>query len=126
MADSSKARIFVVDDDPDILSVLSLIFKTSGYGCSCFGDAERCLEELEKGGCDLLITDMKMPGKSGMELLAEAKRMIGGLPVIVITSYGDIPTSVKAIKAGAFDFLEKPLDEQKLLKVVESALQQSG
>ena len=65
---------------------------------------------------------MKMPGMSGLELLTQAKRMIPGLPVLIITGYGDIPTAVTAMKAGAMDFIEKPLEMQTLLSKAQSLL----
>jgi len=75
--------------------------------------------------CDLLITDVKMPEMDGIELLIEAKRIIPSLSVLVITGYGDIPMAIRALKAGASDFIEKPLDRQSFLLVVESILKRT-
>jgi two-component system response regulator FixJ len=125
MTDIFKAHIFVVDDNPGMLDVVSLILKSAGFGCTCFISPDDCLHQLNTLSCDLLITDVKMPGKDGIELLTEAKQIIPWLPVLVITSYANIPMSVKAVKAGAFDFVEKPLDIQNLIPAVESALKQT-
>jgi FixJ family two-component response regulator len=124
MTDKSKAHIFVVDDNPDVLEVISLILASAGFEYSCFTKADDCLKQLHKRSCVLLITDVRMPGKDGMELLSEAKHAIPWLPVIVITNYGDIPIAVKAVKAGAFDFIQKPLDPETFLTIVGSALNQ--
>ena len=87
-----------------------------------------CLDELKAQnrdlaeGCDVLITDVKMPGKDGMDLLQEVRAIFPWIPVIMMTAYGSIPMSVQAVKTGAFDFIEKPVDEARLLSLVESAL----
>jgi two-component system response regulator TtrR len=126
MADSLKAHIFIVDDNPDMLEVVSLILESAGLGCTCFTNAGDCLQQLDTRDCDLLITDVQMPGKDGIELLTEAKHIVPWLPVLVITSYANIPMAVKAVKAGAFEFIEKPLDPETFLAKVEAALKQNG
>jgi len=96
-----------------------------GSKVSCFASAVDCLEQLGSQRCDLLITDVKMPEMDGMELLAKAKRLAPWMPILVITGYGDIPMAVTAIKAGAVDFIEKPLDKKSFLWKVKSILQKS-
>jgi two-component system response regulator FixJ len=124
MAKKHKGYIFVVDDDLCIRDLVALTLEGAGYKCSCFDNADSCLEQLRVDKCDLLLTDVRMPGKSGIELLIEVKRTVPWLPVLVMTSYADIPMSVEAVKAGAFNFIEKPLDGQMLLDAVESALRE--
>ena len=126
MTENFKPHIFAVDDDPDMLEVVSLILNSAQFTCSRFTNADDCLRQLKRQICDLLITDVKMPGKNGIELLLETRQFAPGLPVLVMTSYADIPMAVKAIKAGAFDFIEKPIDRQNLLPLVKSALKQNG
>ncbi len=125
MAKKYKAHIFIVDDDSCICDLVSLTLEGMGYKCSCFEDADSCLEQLAVDKCDVLLTDVRMPEKGGIELLVEVKRSLPWLPVLVMTSYADIPMSVEAVKAGAFDFIEKPLDGQMLLDAVETALRES-
>ncbi len=125
MAKKYKAHIFIVDDDSCICDLVSLTLEGMGYKCSCFEDADSCLERLTVGKCDVLLTDVRMPEKGGIELLVEVKRSFPWLPVLMMTSYADIPMSVEAVKAGAFNFIEKPLDGQMLLDVVETALRES-
>ncbi len=128
MKDSPVARIFVVDDDECIRAAVCAILKRAKYDCACFPDVASCLNELKAPnrdlaeGCDVLITDVKMPGKGGMDLLQEVRATFPWIPVIMMTGYGSIPMSVQAVKIGAFDFIEKPVDEAKFLSLVESAL----
>ena len=125
MAKKYKAHIFIVDDDSCICDLVSLTLEGMGYKCSCFEDADSCLERLAVDKCDVLLTDVRMPEKGGIELLVEVKRSLPWLPVLMMTSYADIPMSVEAVKAGAFNFIEKPLDGQMLLDAVETALRES-
>ncbi len=125
MAKKYKAHIFIVDDDSCICDLVSLTLEGMGYKCSCFEDADSCLERLAVDKCDVLLTDVRMPDKGGIELLVEVKRSLPWLPVLMMTSYADIPMSVEAVKAGAFNFIEKPLDGQMLLDAVETALRES-
>ena len=125
MAKKYKAHIFVVDDDSCICDLVLLTLEGMGYKCSCFEDAGSCLERLAVDKCDVLLTDVRMPEKGGIEPLVEVKRSLPWLPVLMMTSYADIPMSVEAVKAGAFNFIEKPLDGQMLLDAVETALRES-
>jgi len=118
-------HIFFVDDEPKVRQVVGETLEDLGPKVSCFASAVDCLEQLGSQRCDLLITDVKMPEMDGMELLAKAKRLAPWMPILVITGYGDIPTAVAAIKAGAVDFIEKPLDKKSFLWKVKSILQQS-
>ncbi len=128
MNENAIARVFVVDDDECIRAAVCAMLKRAKYECLCFPDVASCLEELKAQnrdlgeGCDVLISDVKMPGKDGLELLSEVRPLFPWIPVIMMTAYGSIPMSVQAVKTGAFDFIEKPVEEAKLLSVVESAL----
>ncbi len=118
----TRQHIFFVDDEPKIWRSVCRTLEQLGTKVSCFERATDCLEQLHKRGCDLLITDVKMPEMDGLELLAEVKRMLPKLPVLVITGYGDIPMAVKALKKGAWNFIEKPFNRQSFLAAAESAL----
>jgi two-component system response regulator FixJ len=118
-------HIFFVDDEPKVREVIGETLEQIGSKVSCFACASDCLEQLEIQRCDLLITDMKMPGMSGIELLTEAKRLAPWLPVLVVTGYGDIPTAVTAVKAGAVDFIEKPLETETFLRKVKSLMKRN-
>ena len=125
MSDKYKAHIFVVDDDSCILDSMALFLEKAGFECTCFENADDCLEYLRQQNCNLLITDINMPGKNGIELLVEVKRIVPWMPVLVMTSYGDIPLAVKVVKKGAADFIEKPLEWEKFLVLVQSIVEQN-
>ena len=118
----TNKHIFVVDDDHKVLQTIQSVLKRAGYQVSAFASAETCLASLDKLTCNLLITDVKMPDIDGLGLLARAKEIYPGLPVIMITGYGDIPMAVKAIKVGADSFIEKPLEKDNLLQTVAEIL----
>ena len=125
MLNNNKAHIFIVDDDSCILSAISASLKNLKFKCICFENADDCLKQLHQQNCDLLITDVQMPGKDGLELLVEAKHIVPWLPVLVMTGYGDIPLAVKAVKAGAVDFIEKPIEWDSFISLVQSVIEQN-
>ncbi len=126
MTNISEQHIFFVDDELKVRKMVSRTLEQVGLKVSCFARATECLEQLCCRKCDLLITDVKMPEMDGIELLTEVKRIIPSLPVIVITAYGDVPMAVEAIKAGALNFIEKPLDRQSFLSAVEAVLKRNA
>jgi FixJ family two-component response regulator len=96
-----------------------------GLRVKCFHRAADCLLHLAEEPCDLLVTDVRMPGKNGVELLREIKEHQPWLPVLIVTGYGDVPMAVRAMKAGAADFVEKPLDRDTFLQAVQSLLERT-
>ena len=125
IANRAKQHIFFVDDEPQVRKVVGKTLKRLGTKVSCFASAADCIEQLRPQRCDLLITDVKMPDMDGLELLTEAKRIAPWLPVLVVTAYGDVPMAVKALKIGALNFIEKPLEMQSFLSAVESVLERT-
>lgn len=127
-ATTRQSRIFMVDDEAGIRKIVRLTLEEE-LSCSvtCFDNAIDSLEALkdDREHCDLLITDVKMPGMDGMTLLTKARQCRPLLPILIMTGHGDVPMAVKALKSGALDFIEKPLDEHVLLPAVENALQQN-
>ncbi len=122
MDDHIGEQVYVVDDEPKVRTVVRKTLERVGLSVSCFDSADGCLACLGSGTCDLLITDVRMPGKDGIELLTEVRRLQPWLPVIVVTGFGDVPMAVKALKAGAADFVEKPLDRDTFLEAVQRLL----
>jgi len=122
MANSEKQHVFFVDDEPDICQVVSTSLRQVGMKVTCFTSAANCLKRLRSQRCDLLIADVKMPEMSGLELLTQVKSIVPSLPVLIVTGYGDIPMAVRAMKTGALDFIEKPLERESFLSVVKLAL----
>jgi len=120
-----KQHVFFVDDEPEVLKMVGRTLERVGYKVTCFSQASDCIGQLRYQSCDLLIADVKMPDMDGIELLVEAKRIVPLLPVLIITGYGDIPMAVRALKLGASDFIEKPLDREGFLSTVEHILGRS-
>ncbi len=125
MAGKEQTHIFFVDDEPKVRKVVAKTLKRLNSNVSCFSGADDCLKQLKQKKCDLLITDVRMPGTDGIELLINAKKIAPWINVLVITGYGDIPMAVKALKAGALDFIEKPLNGQTFISAVKTALKQT-
>lgn len=114
--------IYVIDDDDAVRQSLEFLLMTAGISVQGFESAKAFLETLPQVRSGCVITDMRMPEITGLDLLRRVKEINGDLPVIVITGHGDISLAVEAMKIGAVDFLEKPFDDEHLLTVVRSAL----
>lgn len=112
-----KKNIIFVDDEPLVRKAVEQSLSRD-FKVHCFASAHECLEALPKTKCDVLITDVCMPGISGIQLLAKVKRIIPALPVLIVTGYGNVQMAIRAMKAGAADFIEKPIDRDSLLKHV--------
>jgi two-component system response regulator FixJ len=125
MTNFVETHIFFLDDEPTIREVVAETLKDSNFKVSCFSNPIECLEGLRSTKCDLLITDLKMPEKDGIELLIDVQHRAPWIPVLIITGYGNIPTAVKAMKAGAADFIEKPLDKKNFMQKIKSILKKN-
>lgn len=124
MANIVEKRIFFLDDEPTICVVVKEALEDSNFTVSCFDNPTECLARLHSEKCDLLITDLKMPEKDGIELLMDVQHLAPWVPVLIITGYGDSQTAVKAMKAGAVDFIEKPLEKKNFVRKIKSILKQ--
>jgi FixJ family two-component response regulator len=118
-----QPTVFVIDDDPLTLGALSSLFRSIGLGVKVFASATELLEYPLPSVTSCLVSDIRLPRLSGFDLQAEFGRLGINMPIIFITGHGDIPMSVKAMKAGAFDFLTKPFREQDMLDTVARALE---
>ena len=125
MATIIEKHIFFLDDEPTVREAVRETLENSNFTVSCFGSPIECLTRLRSKKCDLLITDLKMPEKDGIELLTDVRQLAPWVPVLMITGYGDIPTAVKAMQAGAVDFIEKPLDKKNFVRKIRSILQKN-
>jgi len=114
--------VHIIDDDDAMRDSLSFLFKSAGIQVATYENAIAFLDGQQnlKTGC--IVTDIRMPQVSGLDLLKKLKNDNPNLPVIVITGHGDIPLAVEAMKCGARDFIEKPFDDVQLLSAVKSAL----
>jgi two-component system, NtrC family, response regulator HydG len=119
----SKARILIVDDEPDVLGFMQQLLETRGYEVDTATGGEQALLLLTDAAPALLITDLRMPHMSGLDLLEKVRLLNPNLPGIVLTAAGDISSAVRAMRAGAADYLSKPVDVGALLLAVERALE---
>ncbi len=117
-----KAHLLLVDDDPNTLASLSRAFRLAGHEATVCDNATRALELLRTETFDVILSDVVMPGKNGLELLADLKAARVQTPIVLISGQANIEMAVKATKLGALDFLEKPLSTDKLLVTVENAM----
>ena len=118
--------IYVIDDDEAVRQSLEFLLKAAGMTARGFDSATAFLEVLPQIHSGLIVTDVRMPGITGIDLLRRVKELGSDIPVIVITGHGDISLAVEAMKIGAVDFLEKPFDDDALLAAVRTALDRSA
>jgi FixJ family two-component response regulator len=121
-----RGTVFVIDDELSVRKGLGRLLRAAGYRVEIFASALEFLERAPKDEVACLVLDVQMPELNGLELqraLAETERP---LSIVFITGYGDIPTSVRAMRAGASDFLSKPFDQKDLLAAVDRALERAG
>jgi two-component system response regulator FixJ len=120
---SVLTHIAVIDDDEAVLDSLRLYFARQDVETSCFASAQDFLAAIRSGQrFDCIVSDVRMPGMSGLDLVQHLKGAGLAAPVILITGHGDVDMAVAAIKVGAFDFIEKPFDEARLLASIRNAL----
>jgi FixJ family two-component response regulator len=120
-----SCKVFIVDDDPSVRKSLSLLLGVDGYSVVSLGSAEELLEVENYIGAGCIILDIFLDGRSGLELQEEISKKFNNLPIIYISGQGDIPMSVQALKKGALNFLQKPVDDLELINAVEEALDRS-
>jgi len=119
---TSKATVFVVDDDAAVRDSLALLLQSVGLSAESYASADEFLQafEPERPGC--LVLDVRMPGMSGLELQEELAARHCLVPIIFLTAHGDVPMAVEAVKSGAVEFVQKPFRDQDLLDKIQHAL----
>ncbi len=123
---SEQVIVHVIDDDEASRESLAFLLRTANVAVATYASATVFLDQIAGAGASCIVTDVRMPGMSGIDLLRRLKELKIDAPVIVITGHGDIALAVEAMKIGAADFLEKPFDDDVLLASVRSALRQRG
>jgi FixJ family two-component response regulator len=123
LATAEQPIIFVVDDDQFMREALGSLFRSVGHKVELFGSAADLLKNKLPDVASCLVLDVRLPGLSGLDFQAKLAESNIRIPIIFMTGHGDIPMSVKAIKAGAIDFLTKPFREQEMLDAVSQALE---
>jgi two-component system, NtrC family, response regulator HydG len=120
---AEPATLLVADDDPGLRESLERTLTREGYRVVLASDGRAALERVQAGGVDLIVTDLRMPGLTGLELLRAAKAIMPDVDVILLTAFGTVEEAVKAMKDGAYDFLTKPFRREQLIKLVDKALE---
>jgi FixJ family two-component response regulator len=121
-ANDDEPVVLVVDDDSSLRGAISSLLRSTGLRVETFGSVAEFLEANIPSTAGCLILDLRLPGRSGLELQAELVREDFRIPIIFISGHGDVPTTVRAMKAGAIDFLTKPFRDEDLLEAVSAAL----
>jgi two-component system, LuxR family, response regulator FixJ len=123
---SETGTVHIVDDDDALRESLAFLLGTARIDVATYPSAAAFLEAIPGAKLSCVITDVRMPGMSGIDLLKRLREMKIDVPVIVITGHGDVPLAVEAMKIGAIDFLEKPFDDEVLLASVKAAIERRG
>lgn len=125
-AANQDATVFIVDDDDAVRESLAFLMKSVGLKADSFPSAQAFLDSYNPNRAGCLVLDIRMPGMSGLELQDKLTQMGSILPIIFITGHGDVPMAVKAIKAGAADFVQKPFRDQELLDRIREVLEEDA
>jgi FixJ family two-component response regulator len=119
---NQDGTVFLIDDDPGVRDALSLLLSLKGMSIRPFATAESFIEAYQPESAGCVLTDLRMPGMTGLELQAALTARHIHVPLVVLTAHGDVATARAALKNGAFDFLEKPVDDELLVEVLRNAL----
>lgn len=123
---SGSARVYLVDDDAAIRDALYLLLQLRGINVELYSNAADAIGSISNESRGCMLTDLRMPGQTGLELMAQLRARHISLPVVVLTAHGDVATTRAALRGGAFDFLEKPIDEDILVDVVRHAINEDA
>jgi two-component system, LuxR family, response regulator FixJ len=121
----NKGKVYVIDDDEAMRDSLSFLLESAGFDVTLFESALKFLDALPELAFGCVVSDVRMPGLDGIELLKRMKARPGAFPIIIMTGHGDIPLAVEAMKLGAIDFLEKPFEDDRLITMIEMAIRQA-
>lgn len=119
---TSEIVVHVIDDDAALRESLAFLLDSAGFLARTYDSAAEFLEVAQGLAGDCIVTDVRMPGMNGLEMTLKLKTMGVGLPIVMITGHGDVPMAVESMKAGVADFLEKPFDDEALLRAIRSAM----
>ncbi len=117
-------NVYVVDDDQAVRDSLRWLIESVGLNVKTFSNGQELLENFNEAEISCLVLDVRMPGISGLDLQQRLKKMNAKIPVIIVTGHADVPMAIQAMKAGAFDFIEKPYSDQLLLERIQCAIEQ--
>lgn len=123
---AERLTVFIVEDDASVRDSLALMLGLSGYRTALFADAEAFLSAWQPEWAGCVVADLRLPGRTGVELQAELQARGSRLPFVIITAHGDVPTARAAFQANAVDFLEKPFDHAQLRAAIERSFSREG
>src|SRR6516162_1140370 len=121
-----KGNVYVIDDDEAMRDSLHFLLESAGFQVTLFETATSFLEALPGLEFGCVVSDVRMPGIDGIELLKRMKAASSRFPILIMTGHGDVPLAVEAMKLGAVDFLEKPFEDERLTSIIEGTLRQAG
>ena len=122
---AATAKVYVIDDDAAMRDSLNFLLDSAGFEVTLFESAQNFLDALPDLAFGCIVSDVRMPGIDGIELLKRMKAVQSSLPILIMTGHGDVPLAVEAMKLGAIDFLEKPFEDERLITMIESAIRQA-
>jgi len=122
---SDAGTVFIVDDDASVRTALARLMRSVALHAETFASAEEFLEREHPDGPGCMVLDLSMPGSTGLDLQQDMAAASIDLPIIFLTGHGNVPSSVRALKSGAVDFFEKPIDDDRLLSAVKNALERN-
>jgi two-component system response regulator FixJ len=122
---SSKVKVYVIDDDEAMRDSLNFLLDSAGLAVTLFETAQQFLDALPGLDFGCVVSDVRMPGIDGIELLRRMKASQSKFPILIMTGHGDVPLAVEAMKLGAIDFMEKPFDDDRLTGMIEAAIRQA-
>ncbi|RZN11358.1 DNA-binding response regulator [Bradyrhizobium genosp. SA-3] len=122
---TTKGHVYVIDDDAAMRDSLNFLLDSSGFGVTLFDNAKDFIDTLPSLAFGCVVSDVRMPGLDGIELLKRMKAQNSPFPILIMTGHGDVPLAVEAMKLGAVDFLEKPFEDDRLITMIETAIRQA-
>jgi two-component system response regulator FixJ len=121
----SRGKVYVVDDDEAMRDSLEFLLGSAEFDVTIFESAQHFLDAVSGVGFGCVLSDVRMPGIDGIELLKRLKASHSAFPVLIMTGHGDVPLAVEAMKLGAVDFVEKPFEDDRLIGMIDAALRQA-
>ena len=121
----NKGKIYVIDDDEAMRDSLNFLLESANFNVTLFETAQHFLDVLPGLEFGCVVSDVRMPGIDGIELLKRMKAGHSAFPILIMTGHGDVPLAVEAMKLGAVDFLEKPFEDDRLIGMIEAAIRQA-
>jgi two-component system response regulator FixJ len=122
---SDRGKVYVIDDDEAMRDSLDFLLGSAGFHVTLFESAHHFLDAVSSIDFGCVVSDVRMPGIDGIELLKRMKASHSAFPVVIMTGHGDVPLAVEAMKLGAVDFLEKPFEDERLIGMIDAALRQA-